>query len=891
VVELMLSLLLLAVVGVVWSLRDNTNPAALWAWGWALLASARIFLLLGNDDASPLDVAVLLSPLLPAFMLAGALCYSNRRHPRWLLPGAFLLGLLRLGSVRLGLAPISDFVGLVVEPAAELGAAWLMIRCTLGNWRSIAPRLVGPVLGLLAVLDMVTAFQMASQGVLSARLDGLWWFFGVATLCLQITAAGHRQLQLERSLQEESERARRALEASESRFEVLVRHASDLIAEFGEAGQITYMSPSVVHILGWQPEELVGSYAPDWVHPDDRDETMRHVAEAATTGGPYLANFRCRTAGGEWCWLEADVVGFRTASGELRAVAICRDVSERRARQDSLQRSHDSLEERVEERTTQLRSVIAELETEGDARRQAEGELRESNERYRIVSELSSDYSFGLSVSPDGTSVAEWATDAFERITGYTAEMMNELGWRALLGDEHYERANALIERALAGEVVEFEGSITTKGGETRWISTRLAATPAEIHGGIRVMGASSDITERRNAQDERRALEARLSEVQRLESLGVLAGGIAHDFNNLLSVVLGNASLGMHDADPDSDLAQRFKRIRSAAQHGAELTGQMLTYSGKTPFSLVPTDLSRVVEQTRDLLEASIARKGTLRLDISEGLPMVDGDEAQLRQVVVNLVNNAAEAVGDGRGTIRVSTGVEKVGPEELARAVGGANAAAGEYVVLRVEDSGAGMDEATKERIFDPFFSTRRAGRGLGLPAVLGIVRGHGGAIVLESEPGEGTCFRVLLPRSERSQDRVQTQEPKVAASPLRACVLVVDDEPDVLEIAAEFLKRAGFEVKSALGGREAIEILRADPEAIEAIVLDLVMPDLDGEQTLGLVRQIAPRVPVVLTSGYDEERASQRFAPGQVTAFLRKPYAADELVEKIEQALRPI
>jgi two-component system cell cycle sensor histidine kinase/response regulator CckA len=887
-VELMLSLLLLGVASVVWSLRDNNNPAALWAWGWALLASARIFLLFGDEAAWSPGMSVLLSPLLPAFMLAGALCYADREHPRWLLPAALGLGVLRWGLVRVGWTPLNDFVGLVVEPAAELGAAWLMIQATRAPGQRIAPRLVGPALALLAVLEVMTAWQMSTLGATTPRVGGLWWPFGVVTLGLQITAAGHRQREIRLSLQEQGDLARRALVASERRFEVLARHASDLIAEFGEGGRITYVSPSVSHILGWPPDELVGGTDFDWVHPEDREVTLRRVREAADSEGACLAVFRARTTGGQWCWLEADVVGFVASSGDRRAVAICRDVSERRARHESLQRAHDSLEERVAERTSQLRRVVTDLESEVAARQNAEGELRTSRERYRIVSELSSDYSFGLLVASDGSSHAEWATDAFEKVTGYTVNEANVIGWRTVIRDDHFARANDLLVRALTGEIVEFDGEVATKAGERRWLRTRLVAAPVNGEGTIRVMGASSDITEQRRVEGERRALEAHLSEVQRLESLGVLAGGIAHDFNNLLSVILGNASLGMRDAPPESELAQRLARIRSAAQHGAELTGQMLTYSGKTPFSLIPTDLSRVVEQTRDLLEASIARKGTLRLDVTAGVPLVDGDEAQLRQVIVNLVNNAAEAVGDAGGTVRVSTGVEKVGPAELALSIGGADAQPGEYIVLTVEDTGPGMDDATKDRIFDPFFTTRRAGRGLGLPAVLGIVRGHDGAIVLESRPGEGTRFRVLLRRSERTHESVRRPPSAAPSARPKGAVLVVDDEQDVLEIASEFLKRAGFQVKAALGGREAVAILERDPGSIDAIVLDLVMPDLDGEQTLGLLREIAPSVPVILTSGYDEERASHRFAPDQVLAFLRKPYAPEQLIEKVEEAL---
>jgi two-component system cell cycle sensor histidine kinase/response regulator CckA len=653
---------------------------------------------------------------------------------------------------------------------------------------------------------------------------------------------------------------------------------------------MTYLSPSVRQVLGRDPETMLGTLGTRWIHDDDHEHTIREMERVVRDNGRSTIQFRTRHADGSWRWIEATVGAYRGASGGSRVVSISRDVTDQHERQESLRRSHVTLEQRVEDRTVQLQQAVEELEREVAARRNVESELRTSYERYRIVSELSSDYSFGLEILEHGTVRTLWVTDAFPRLTGYTAAEMEQLGWGTLLDPEFRETARSLFARALEGKTVEFEGRAVTKAGAPWWIHTRFLATRIGSGDGCRVIGSSRDVTDRRQAEEGRRQLEAHMSEIQRLDSLGVLAGGIAHDFNNLLSVILGNTALAQSDVPENSEVVPRLTRIRSAALHGAGLTEQMLTYSGKTPFTPAPTDLSRVVNETRDLLEASIGRQCRLTFEPATDLPAVDGDETQLRQIVVNLVTNAAEALGERGGDVHMCMRAVKLDTDELNGAFGSSEAVAGEYVVIEVQDDGPGMDPATQERIFDPFFTTRRSGRGLGLAAVLGIVRGHRGVILLESESGRGTTIRVCLPVSmelARAADAAPQGTPARPVHP-NATVLVIDDEEDVLEIGGEFLKRAGFSVLTAQSGRKAIAMLEANRDTVDVVVLDLVMPDMDGEETLSELQLIRSDLRVIVVSGYDQERTSNRFKPGQVAHFIRKPYEPEDLIEKVHAAL---
>ncbi|MBW2696559.1 MAG: PAS domain S-box protein [Deltaproteobacteria bacterium] len=886
--ELMFSLLLMAVGGIVWSLRDNTNPAALWTWGWLVLVACSLFFIYGEEIPWVGAVVLLTSALLPAFLFAGARAYADRPVREWVLPVALLVGAFRWGLAQSEVPITSHMIGMLAEPALELAAAWYVFTIARTPGAAVAQKLLAPAIACVAVVDGLTALAVYREIAFPTPLTVAWYVVGLVTFGLQMTSAGHRSRAIRNQLQQESEETRSALRESQERFALLAENVSDMITELDSSGRIVYMSPSSEHVLGRRPEELEGLVGVDLVHADDRESVTQILMSSTEQDECLTALFRAQHANGSWRWIEANYHSFRRASGEKRVVAISRDVTERQEHYESLHRSHESLERRVEDRTVQLRAAIADLEQEIDARRSVEEQLRVSRERYRMVSEISSDFSFCFRFSSEGYLETEWVTDAFTRLTGYTSEAMQGYAWREIVDPRYRQDLDARVHEVVRLGSVEFEQRIITKSGETRWFHFRLTGRTEAGRDGIYVVGASRDVTEHRKAEQDRRQLEAHLNDVQRLESLGVLAGGIAHDFNNLLSVILGNTSLLILDAGEESDAGQRLTRIRSAGQHAARLTEQMLTYSGKTPFSLKPIDLSRVVEETRDLLEATISKRSHLEIELADYPIAMEGDETQLRQVIMNLVSNAAEALGEGGGTVRIRTGATDVGAEELALSFGSSNTLPGAYVYVEVEDDGPGIPAARRERIFDPFFTTRRSGRGLGLATVIGIIRGHQGAIQLESEAGHGATFRVLFPRSSGAGEGTAKSRAPQPHADVRATVLIIDDEEDVLELATEFLRRAGFDVLAARGGQAGVATVERQGDAIDLVVLDLVMPDLGGEETFRRIRELQAGLPVLLTSGYDEERTVDRFSSEELLGFLGKPYEPEELIEKVKATL---
>jgi PAS domain S-box-containing protein len=395
------------------------------------------------------------------------------------------------------------------------------------------------------------------------------------------------------------------------------------------------------------------------------------------------------------------------------------------------------------------------------------------------------------------------------------------------------------------------------------------------------------DVTDRVRAEEERRRLEAQMQHVQKLESLGVLAGGIAHDFNNLLVGVLGHAGLALTEVDPDSPAHDRIQQIQLTAQRAAELTNQMLAYSGKGRFILQSADLSEIVGEMTHLLRTAVEKNAEILLDLDQALPAFDGDPAQIRQVVMNLITNASDAIGSSPGTISIHTGRIAVTPEYVTDAWIGTDLPAGDYVFVEVRDTGCGMDAATQARIFDPFFTTKFTGRGLGLAAVLGIVRGHKGGIKISSEPGKGTTFRVLLPSTTTPIAPAVVPVKAVAVRVAGARVLVVDDEPGVRTIARESLRRAGFDVTTVNDGAEAIDLLTTDRD-FQVVLLDMTMPRMNGTEAFRLIKELQPDLPVVLTSGYSAQDAVGRFGNDGIAGFIQKPFMPAALVKAMHDAI---
>jgi PAS domain S-box-containing protein len=539
--------------------------------------------------------------------------------------------------------------------------------------------------------------------------------------------------------------------------------------------------------------------------------------------------------------------------------------------QETLRSSQEELERRVEERTA---------------------ELRESEERYRIVSELSSDYSFSLSIRSGRSVRIEWATDALFRITGYTPEELEGIGWDSILHADDVEPALGELDAVLAGSARSMDVRIITKSGEVRWLSTHARIRRSPVDGSLGIVGAARDITERKETEQERRRLDHHMQEAQRLESLGVLAGAIAHDFNNILTVILGSSRLALAELESNPPVRKRVSRINAAAKYAAGLTRQMLTYSGKASLRPTPLDLSQMTRDMLDLLRASVKAKGSLEVELAEDLPAVEADATQIRQVLLNLVSNASDALGEEGGAIRVRTAAVRMGSRDLGDSFGTPDPAPGEYVSLEVSDTGVGIDGELKTRVFEPFYTTKvsagDSGRGLGLAAVLGIVRAHRAVISIDSEPGAGTTFRVLIPLSSRIAEPLAEVRERSADAARRYTVLVVDDDEGVLEVTGESLERLGFDVVTALGGHEGIDLLRARSGEIDAVVLDLVMPEVNGEEALLEMRRIRPDVPVILVTGYDKARTGDRLPVRGVAGYVYKPYEPEELAEQLQRAL---
>ncbi len=404
------------------------------------------------------------------------------------------------------------------------------------------------------------------------------------------------------------------------------------------------------------------------------------------------------------------------------------------------------------------------------------------------------------------------------------------------------------------------------------------------------------EIAERIRAEQERAALRDQMQQAQKLEGLGVVTAGIAHDFNNLLAGILGNAEIAVNGLPADSPAALALESIKKSAERAAVLTRPMAASAGEGRFEFKPVNLRQVIEATSSLLPSIAGQRIALHFHFPQEAAL-EADASQLRQIVINLVSNAAEAIGENTGEIHVWSGVMEASESYLAAAHAHRRLLPGTYGFIEVADTGAGIDPATRAKMFDPFFSTKPGGRGLGLSVVHGIARGHCGGILVDCTPGQGATFRVLLPYPEvmAAARAARDDKPKPPAVKQKATVLLVDDDEAVLEVSQMILERAGFGVIAATSGLQAIEMLRAalnfHEEPVVAMVVDMVMPGFDGRQTLEAVERLSPGLPVILTSGYDEEGLADRFGSNGIVRFLQKPFTPAQLVETLKKSMETV
>jgi len=495
---------------------------------------------------------------------------------------------------------------------------------------------------------------------------------------------------------------------------------------------------------------------------------------------------------------------------------------------------------------------------------------------------VSSTEDYGIILLDPGGRVVRWSRGA-ERMFGFAAAEVEGTLAHEIFVPPDRQAGVPDVELQMARELgrAEDERWHLRKDGSRFWASGVMIGLKenGNLRGYAKVV---RDFTERRR-------LEEAVRRTQKLESVGVLAAGVAHDFNNVLTAILGNIALARRKmkgkGNPDTLLASAER----AGQRAAGLVRQLLNYAGKGRREIQAVDICHVVRDALAIVRASVSKKITIGSDIPRSSPSVEADVGQLQQLILNLVLNAAEAIGDDQGEVRVQVRVRDLTEAELAGRYAGFSLPTRPYTEIQVSDTGAGMDEETRRQIFDPFFTTKFMGRGLGLAAALGIVRSHGGGIAVESEPGQGSTFTVLLPAEQDLPAPLTVSDSLTESARGYGLVLVAEDEVAIRSLLQTYLEELGYTVLTAENGAQALELFDRSSEEIVLVLVDVVMPLMDGAETAAAIRARDAEVPILVMSGVGEQTALSRFGEVRISGFVPKPFAPDQLAQAVAVALR--
>lgn len=635
-------------------------------------------------------------------------------------------------------------------------------------------------------------------------------------------------------------RAEELLRNSERRYRNLVETSRDLIWATDMAGRLTFVNNAARTVYGFEPEEMLGRRVTRLAAPRAR-RALRAMLRDLRAGHPRLR-------------FETEHLR-RDGTPVQLSVAVSPVLDDHGA-------------------------VVGYTGTATDisARKKVEERLRQANTRFES---LVAGMPLGYIVWSRDFCVLEW-NRAASGIFGYSADEV--IGRRAnelIVPAEGQRDFTRMCQDLLDGKPCHGGTLLCQRRDGERirceWFNTVL---PDTLGGVQAVATLVRDVSERER-------LEAQLRQSQRLESLGVLAGGVAHDFNNLLVGILGNASLALEKLPANAPVRPLIERVINAGQRATDLTQRMLAYAGRATCDVAIMDLNALVEELIDFASAAIPKHVRVIIHTAADLPLIEADSGQLQQVIMNLLINAAEAIGDGQGEVVISTWAAQLGAPALADEFPNHKLAPGPYVCLEVRDNGCGMAPEIRGRVFDPFFTTKFAGRGLGLSAILGIVKAHRGGINFTSEVGAGTVFRVVFP-ALATRTRPAAEPRQDVSLPRGTTVLVIDDEEDIREVVEAVLEARGIKVLTAADGRRGLEVFRRQMEAIDVVLLDINMPGLSGEAVFRELRTLRPDVRVLISTGYSEQEAATQFATADLAGFVHKPYTASTLVERIGTAL---
>ncbi|MBA3443410.1 MAG: PAS domain S-box protein [Gemmatimonadales bacterium] len=632
------------------------------------------------------------------------------------------------------------------------------------------------------------------------------------------------------------------------------------IFHIGLDGIVKSWNPGAERIFGFTPQEIVGRHGSILFVPEDvfRGEAEREMRFASETGRAQDSRWHLRKDGSRF-WANGVMLGLRDRTGTLRGLAkIVRDDS-------GLKQSQELLHYQIN-----LADAIA------------------SNAAEAL-----------FLIDREGRTT--FANPSAEQMFGWRRE---ELIGQFLHDKLHNRRADGSpypVEECPHMRVLVTEQTLR---GEDDFFVHRdgrilpVTCSTAPIRGEGSIAGAVlvvRDVTEQRRAEEVAREKDEAFRQAQKLESIGVLAGGIAHDFNNLLTGIMGNAGLARRAvlAGRNEKAADMLQDVLKASERAADLTRQLLAYAGKGQFVIQPVDACKLVTEVGTLIRASISKRITLVMDVPDECPSVEGDRTQLQQLVMNLVINGGEAIGDHAGTLIVRIRTEHFTERRERLRTAGFPISTGDYVRIDVIDTGQGMDKETRDRIFEPFFTTKFLGRGLGLSAALGIVRGHHGAIGVRSEPDKGTTFTVLLPVLTELRHLRRSGPEVLLERDIHGVgtVLVVDDDYAVRSLAASVLYEAGYTVELAEDGVQAIERMSLLGDRVSLVLLDLTMPQLGGAEAAMELRRLQPDIPIVAMSGYGDVEVMERFSGAHIDEFLPKPFTPDQLAAKVRDVLAAV
>jgi signal transduction histidine kinase/CheY-like chemotaxis protein len=632
-------------------------------------------------------------------------------------------------------------------------------------------------------------------------------------------------------------KAAQDLKASEEHFRALIKASSDVIYR---------MSPSWTEMRLLSGADFIAdmgdqdrTWMQKYIHPDDHPHVKEIINDAILNKSTVELEHRVLRMDGRLGWMFSRVIPILNASGDITEwLGMSSDITERK-------QSAQELQQREEKYRTLFESI---------------------DEGFCIIEVLFSDSGRPVDF------VYKEVNPAFERQSG----LRNVVGRRTREFIPNLEEYWLEIygNVALTGESVRLKNPGQSIDRYYDVYAFRVGEP--EQH---RVAVLFNDVTERERAIQQKLEMESHFRETQRLESLGIMAGGIAHDFNNILMGIMGFAELALAKLSPVTPAKYYISEIMNSARRAAELCGQTLVYAGQGRIEQHDITLQALINETLNMLNTSISKKCVLSLNVHSALPVMHGDPVQVRQILMNLVINASEAIGDRNGVITLNTGVLDCSEtDDTGQYI--VPPAPGQYVYFEVSDTGCGMDREVLRRIFDPFYTTKFIGRGLGLSAVMGIIRAHKGALMVFSEPGKGTTFKVLFPAVEVAEDTIRAADEHLGWRG-EGTVLLVDDEDIVRVVTGEMLQDLlGLNVLTARDGREAVDLYRQHQSEIGVVLLDLTMPHMNGEEAYRELKKINPNVRVVMASGYSETDVISKFAGKDLAGHLQKPYGLDTL-----------